>query len=224
MVAHTVTRSLRGGAACIALAGILIPVSTLLRGPFVDPRADPAAFSAWVTSAKYLLAGALFIGGILFQIFGVLELYRVLATGRAPRVALAGTLLTVLTDALMLIGLGVFCFTLPEVGRMYREGHREAISLATHIGAQFIVFQAVQAVVLAAATVLSAIAIARAPALPGWSGVAYGVSALLIAFCPPLPFLVELPATALFGLTYAAIARSMWRVCGRRDRSRSSSA
>lgn len=202
---------MRAGAACIGAAGILIPVSTLLRGPFVDPHLDAAGFSAWVTGRAYLPAGLLFIIGIVFQIFAVLSLYQLLARGRSPRLAFAGTILTLLTDALMLVGMGVFCFSLPEVGRLYREGHPDAFSMATTFRAEFIVFQALQALALTVGTVLCALAIGRTPGLPRWCGVAYGVSGILIAFSPPLPFLTELPATAIFGVTYFALALGVWR-------------
>lgn len=214
MLPHETTASVRAGAACVGAAGTLIPVSTLLRGPFVDPHLDAAAFSAWVTSRAYLPAGLLFIIGIVFQIFGVIGLYQLLARGRSPRLAFAGTILTLLTDALMLVGMGVFCFSLPEVGRLYREGHVAAFSMAITFRAEFIVFQALQALALTVGTVFCAIAIGRTPGLPRWCGVTYGTSGILIAFSPPLPFVTELPATALFGVTYFALVRGMWRSAG----------
>lgn len=214
MLPHETTGSTRAGAICVMAAGVLIPVATLLRGPFVDPHADAAAFSAWVTGRTYMAAALLFIVGILFQFFGAASLYLLLARGRSPRVAFAGTLFTLLTDALMLVGMGVFCFTLPEVGRLYRAGHHDAFSMAITFSVEFIAFQALQALTLTAGAVLTALAIGRTPGLPRWCGVTYGTSAILIAFSPPLPFLTELPATALFGTTCFALARHMWRANG----------
>jgi hypothetical protein len=205
------TISWRAGATCVGAAGVLIPAATLLRGPFVDPHTDPAAFAAWVTSETYLPAGILFILGIVFQMFGALGLYQLLARGRSPRVAVTGTILTFVTDALMLVAMGVFCFTLPEIGRMYRGGHSDVLAMATAFGASFIAFQLVQALTLTVGTVLTAIAISRSPGLPRWSGAAYAVSGLVIASSPPLPFLAELPATAIFGITYVTLARYVWR-------------
>jgi hypothetical protein len=163
---HETAGSTRGGAACIAVAGLLIPASTLLRGPFVDPHGDAAAFAAWVTGRTYTLAGKMFIVGIVFQILGVMALYPLLARGGSPRLAFVGTLLTLLTDALLLVVMGVFCFTLPEVGRMYREGRTEVLSMATAFGAPFTAFLVVQALALGVGTLLTAVAIWRSPEIP----------------------------------------------------------
>jgi hypothetical protein len=206
--------SWRAGATCIVAAGLLIPGATLFRGPFVDPHVDAAAFAAWVTSRAYMPAGMLFILGLLFHMFGVLGVYQLLARGRSPGLAFAGTILMLLTDALLLVVMGVFCFTLPEVGRMYREGHREVLSMATAFVTSFIVFQVVQALTLTVGSVLTAIAIGRSPGLPRWCGAAYAASGLVIAFSPPLPFVAELPATALYGIACIALARGMWHASG----------
>jgi hypothetical protein len=36
------------------------------------------------------------------------------------------------------------------------------------------------------------------------------VAGLILAFAPPLPYAAELPATVLYGVTYARIAWAMW--------------
>ncbi|HTL35647.1 MAG TPA: DUF4386 family protein [Kofleriaceae bacterium] len=213
------TISWRAGATCVGAAGVLIPAATLLRGPFVDPHADPAAFAAWVTSKTYMPAGILFIVGLFFQMFGVLGLYQLLARGRSPRLAVTGTILTFVTDALMLVAMGVFCFTLSEIGHLYRQGHSDVLAMATSFSSSFIAFQVVQALTLTVGTVLTAIAISRSPELPRWSAPAYAVSGLVIALSPPLPFLAELPATAIYGITYVALARCVWRASGTGARS-----
>jgi hypothetical protein len=107
--------------------------------------------------------------------------------------------------------MGVFCFALPEIGRLYLQGHREVLAMATAFGASFIAFQIVQAITLTVSTVFTAIAISRSPGCPRWSGAAYATSGIVIAFSPPLPFLAELPATAVYGITYVTLARCIWR-------------
>jgi hypothetical protein len=202
---------LRAGAAALLAAGLLIGTATLLRGPFVDPRTDAAAFAAWVTGARYVPAALLFVCGLLAQMFGVTTLYLFLARGRGPRLVFTGTLLTLLTDTLLLLMMGVFCFVFPTVGRMYREGHTEVIGVATAFGPPFLALLGLQALTFTGGTVTTAVAIARCGLVPRWCGWAYAIGGIVLAFAPPIPYDGEFPGAVLMAAAYARIALGIWR-------------
>jgi hypothetical protein len=214
MLPHERPTVLRVGAGAILAAGFLLAVSTLLRGPFVDPTSDGAAFVAWVTGPRYLPAVSVFLIAVFSQMVGVIALYRFLVRGKAPRLAFAGTLLTLATDGLVLVMIGVFFFAFPAVGRLYNEGHHEALAVVTSLGAPFLVLLALQALTFSVGTVMTSIAIARSGFLPRWCAPAYAVAGVILAFAPPVPYEVEIPGAVLYAITYAWIAKAMWTRIG----------
>ncbi len=159
----------------------------------------------------------LFISSLFTHGAGALALYLFLARGRAPRLAFWGALLTVTTDGLLLLMMGVFAFVFPTVGRLYTAGHAEALTIATSFGPAFVALLVTQALVFTAATGTTALAIARSGALPPWCGWAYALAGIIVAFAPPIPFEGEVPGIVLYSIVYARISVAMWRGAGTED-------
>ena len=66
----------RLGLLTFLLAALLAGVHIVLRGPFVDPTADPAGFVQMVTGANFTLAWLVMAAGFTLDIFGVLAACR----------------------------------------------------------------------------------------------------------------------------------------------------
>jgi hypothetical protein len=100
--------------------------------PQPDPETRMAAWSSFVTTDHYVLSH-LFgsILGLIFAIFGTFALGAYLAGGRAGRMGLVATVVTVFGTALFLPGMGVSTFSAPREGQAYLAGIEEFEKLPT---------------------------------------------------------------------------------------------
>lgn len=172
----------RAGLASLALAGLLVGVGILARGPagaVRNPDADPTGFVALVTATAFTVWMVTTVASVLLRLFGFLALYALLADTRVERTALAGLVLGTTGLVLFVHVLGVAHFAWPAVGRFYRAGGADAIRLAGFPGYSMAVFGG-SVVLLLVALVLFGIAMWRSGRLPR------GAVALFVLHVVPL--------------------------------------
>ncbi len=149
----------------------------------LDPVANPDGFARAVGSASYAVGSLMIVVGVALLIFGVFALLSYLATGPARRWALGATVLSVAGMALILPVFGVLAFAVPAAARAYLGGQRRALELIEALlGTPLVAWALVASVLFAAGMVLLGVAVWRSATLPRWAGVAYALSAPLIAF------------------------------------------
>jgi hypothetical protein len=202
---------IRLGGVAFLLSGLLIVIATILRGPFVDPSANPAGFAHWVTSPTFFPGAIFFLMSLVLQIFGIISLYAFLASGSLERLVLVGMILTIVTDALLIAVVGAFAFIFPTIGTLYLQGQQQVIEVAVTFGTSFMVVLLSQAILFSLAALVISVAVWRSGTLPKWSALTYALAGLILAFAPPLPFIPELIGTVLFTISVGGITWGIWQ-------------
>ncbi|MDQ3889729.1 MAG: hypothetical protein M3312_04150 [Actinomycetota bacterium] len=174
-------RAIAAGLAALAGYGLLTFLGTLSHQP--DYQTHFREYAGYVTTTSFLLSHLVAsIVGTTLAILGVIALSALVARP-APRLALAGLVLSVVGLAFILTVIGAAAFAQPAIGDAYLAGQKaaaERINDGVYGTATFaIALPGVLAYSLGA--ILLGIAIWRSPSLPPWAGVLYGASAPLIA-------------------------------------------
>jgi hypothetical protein len=122
------TAWIRAGLVALPVYGLVVGYATLKPQP--DPTSDPEAWALFVSSRSYLLEHlASGIAGAVLAIFGTFALGSLLATSRAGRAALWGTVLAVAGHILFLAPGTISTFGTPAIGAAYLNGNREVMAL-----------------------------------------------------------------------------------------------
>lgn len=131
------------GFASLAIAGLLISVGILIRGPggvARNPTSDPAGFVRLVTSTAFTVWMLTTVASVPLRMYGFLALYAYLADTDVERISLAALILSLTSMVLFAHVLGVPHFVWPEVGNLYQAGQEEVFQLAGFPGASRILF------------------------------------------------------------------------------------
>ena len=121
MTQRYVTNWIRAGLLALPVSALLTAWSTLEAQP--DQTGDPEAWARFVSSDSYLVGHLIgSTGGTILAIFGVFALGTYLATSRAGRLALAGMVVTVAGQALLLVPAVMSTFATPAIGQAYLAG------------------------------------------------------------------------------------------------------
>jgi hypothetical protein len=155
------------GVAALPLYGLLLANATLTPEP--DQTVDPEAWARFVTSGSYLAGhvSANIVGAALV-IFGTFALGVVLARGRAPRLGLAGMVVAVIGQILLMVPGAISTFATPAVGAAYLRGNEAVMALEFSPA-----FSAIVVVALLSAVVgnlVLGVAIWRSGSLPRGAG------------------------------------------------------
>ena len=119
---------IRTGLVALPLYGLLVGYATLTPQP--DQTTVPQEWARFVSSPSYLAVhiGANVLGAVVV-IFGTLALGALLASSRAPRLALGGTVLAVAGQILFMVPGTISTFATPPIAAAYLAGNEDAMTL-----------------------------------------------------------------------------------------------
>ncbi len=205
---------MNGAALTLTASSLALALFPFIR-PFFpfDPRSPTetlAAGSRAVTSAAWLVAHYLALGGFVLLLAVLPALYgRLASAGVEPRSRRA-LLLSGIGVALILPTLGVEIYALPAIGRLFRNGDASVASMVRQIylgGATLVMMLGL--LLLAIGALMLATAIARSDALPTWAGITFAVG--LTCWCPLFPPPVRIVDGLLIGIGGIGLAWGLAR-------------
>lgn len=175
---------IRLGILALPIQSILGIISISIRGPFIDPAANPSTF-AQAASSTFFPAAILGAIGVMLLSLSFLALYAYLSDGTSEQPAFWGMIFSLVGGWFTLPLIGVFSFALPTVGQLYLQGQTNVIEVA--------------------------VAFWRKGNLPKWVVILYVVSIPLFYFAPPAPFVVEFLGMILFFVAGSFVAYHVWQ-------------
>lgn len=194
---------MRMGALALGLSAGLLAVFPLVR-PFFRldvfaPDATLAGASSAITSAPWLIAHLLAMGGFILLLGAIPALYAYLAAeGDAPRLFRA-MVFSIAGIALVLPMLGVETYALPAIGRIYLDGRPDIAPIVTLIYRGLgTVVMLVGLLLLAVGALTFAIVIWTRRTLPRWAALMWAVG--LAAWLPLLPRPIRVVDGLLIGI------------------------
>ena len=197
-------RAARIGLWSLPLYAVLLGLSTVTHQP---PVADFDAYARYITTDIFLVShlGASIFGAGL-AILGAIAVTAFLARGRAARTAVAGLVLTTITNVFMSAAFGSATFVQPGIGRAHLRGVEgmAAINADTAYGPAFFATALTATFFLVVSAIVLGTAIARTSPRLRWHGVAYAV--LIAAFAVSGFALQPIQAYTGFALAVATAA------------------
>lgn len=124
---------MRAGVAAFGLAGIAWFVGYFLAGPFMDAMENPADFGTVFAATGFQAGMLLNMTAMILSFFGFFALYGYLTSTGNRRTALAGLVLTVTGNGLLLVAMGFPVAVLPELGGMYAAGKTGVMDIAMNV-------------------------------------------------------------------------------------------
>ena len=204
----------RFGILALPLSGLLTLVGLIGRYGVPNPRDDPKGAVQAAGSTAYFVSQVVGnVLGLTLLIFGVIALTAYLANTRVRALALAAMVLSIASIGLLLSGLGVTTYALPEISRAYLSGQQEALVIVEAIY-QGLVRELFVPVLLLYTTgfILFGVAIWRSGVLPKPAAISLGLHAPLVeAFFRAQLNWVSVVGALLFILGGGVIAFSVFR-------------
>ena len=168
-------RAARIGLWSLPLYGLLLGLSTITHQP---PVSDFDAYARYVTTDIFLVShlGASIFGAGL-AILGAVAVTAHLVRGRAARTAVAGLVLTTITNVFMAASFGSATFVQPGIGRAHLAGvpGMAAINADTAYGPAFFAVALTATFFLMVSAVVLGTAIGRTSPRLRWHGIAYAI-------------------------------------------------
>ena len=177
----TAHRAARAGLWALPGYGILLGLGTLTHQP---PVSDFDAYARYVTTGVFLashLVASIF--GAALAIIGVVAATVFLVRGRAAGTAVAGLVLTTVTNVFLAAAFGSAAFVQPGIGRAHLNGvpGMPALNDDTAYGPALFATALSATFVLIVAAIVVGTAIARTSRRLRWPGIAYAVLIPLFA-------------------------------------------
>ena len=197
-------RAARIGLWSLPLYGVLLGLSTLTHQPSVT---DFDAYARYVTTDVFLISHFVAsIGGAAAAILGAVAVTAFLVHGRAARTAVAGLVLTTVTNVFMAAAFGSATFVQPGIGRAHLAGvpGMPALNADTAYGPTFVATALTSTFFLAVSAAVLGTAIARTSPYLHRHGIAYAV--LIPAFALSGFFLQPIQPFTGFALALATAA------------------
>ena len=168
-------RLIRIGLFALPAYGLLIMVTTLRPQP--DQVSDPAGWASFVSSPSYLVGHVTGnVLGTILVIFGTFALGALLTASRAPRLALAGMVLSVTSYLLFTVPGVISTFATPAIGAAYLAGNQAVMEIEFSPIMTMIILGALLLAVIGNA--ILSVAIWRSGTLPRWAGVLWAAATL----------------------------------------------
>ncbi|MGY1619550.1 hypothetical protein ACI797_22635 [Geodermatophilus sp. SYSU D00691] len=197
-------RAARLGLFALPAYGVLLGLSTLTHQPSVD---DFDAYARYVTTDVFLVShlGASILGAAL-AVLGAVAVTAHLVRGRAARTAVAGLVLTTVSNVFLAATFGSAAFVQPGIGRAHLAGvpGMAELNADTAYGPAFVATALTATFSLMVSAVVLGTAVARTDARLRWPGVAYAVLVPLFALTGFV--LPSAQATTGFALALATAA------------------
>jgi hypothetical protein len=122
-------REIRFGLVALAVSGLLLALSTILRGP--ASLADPGSFIRDAGSSTYVLAWTFILVGGVLSLYGCFGLYRYLTYQAQSLIAFLAFVLRVMGISFFLPLAAFFAVSGPVIARLYQQGNQEVIAVVT---------------------------------------------------------------------------------------------
>ena len=170
------TAWIKTGLVALPVYGLVLGFTTLQPQP--DQVTDPGGWAQFVSSSSYLVEHiASSVVGAVLVIFGTLALGAFLARGRAPRLALWGTVLAVAGQILFMVPGTISTFATPAIGAAYLRGNREVMTI--EFSPVLTLITGVALLLTVAGNIILGLAIWRSVVLPRWAGLLWIIGTLL---------------------------------------------
>jgi hypothetical protein len=188
----TMQSQIRFGMISLLLAGILLMVNIMVRGPFSGPD-DPAALARVATAPLYVPVWIMAIASAIFYVIGYVGLFQYFEQHQQAGLGYWGMLLSTIGIILLVPLWGMLALTAPTIGEMYLAGNetgmqvfRAALDPQRPAG---IAMLAVSGIASLIGTILYCIGFWRIPTLPNWLIVPFFLHALLLIIPITTPWL-----------------------------------
>jgi hypothetical protein len=189
------------GLSALTLSGLLLALSTVLRGPV--SLSDPASFIRAAASPAYVSAWTFILVGGVLSLYGSFGLYSYLTYQSPSLIAFLAFVLRILGIALFLPLATFFAVNGPVIAELYQQGNQEVIAVVeanfTGIGLAVFALSGAGEII---GWVLFAVALWRDGRLPKWT-----VFLFLLAL--PLAVIPVTLATEFLGWVLLLISASM---------------
>jgi hypothetical protein len=167
---------IKTGLIALPVYGLILAFTT--RKPQPDQSVDPAGWARFVSSPSYLVEHlASSVVGAVLVIFGTLALGAFLSRGRAPRLALSGTILAITGQVLFMVPGTISTFATPAIGAAYLRGNREVMTI--EFSPLLTVITGVALLLAVAGTIILGLAIWRSGVLAKWAGLLWIIGTLV---------------------------------------------
>jgi len=208
-------RAARAGLWLLPVYAVLLALGNLTHQP---PISDFDAYARYVTTDIFLVShlGASIFGTAL-AILGTVAVTAFLIRGRAAATAVAGLILTTVTNVFMSAAFGSATFVQPGIGRAHLNGvaGMAAINADTAYGPALVITAFTATFFFMVSAVVLGTAIARTSSRLRWHGIAYAVLVPLFAVSGFLfQALQPVAGFALAAATAALALRLPWAVAG----------
>ena len=169
------TAWIKTGLVALPLYGLVLGFTT--RKPQPDQVTDPEGWAQFVSSASYLIEHiASSVVGAVLVILGTFALGAFLTRGRAPRLALWGTVLAVTGQTLFMVPGTISTFATPALGAAYLSGNREVMTI--EFSSVLTLITGVALLLTVAGNIILGLAISRSGVLAKWAGLLWTIGTL----------------------------------------------
>jgi hypothetical protein len=196
--------AVRTGLWALPVYGVLLGLSTVTHQP---PVSDFDAYARYISTDVFLAShlGASIFGAAL-AILGAMAVTAYLVRGPAARLAVAGLVLTIVTNVFMAAAFGSAAFVQPGIGRAHLHGvaGMPALNADTAYGPALVATALTSTALFIIAAIVLGTAIARTHRRLRWHGIAY--TAFLVLFAGPGFVFGVLQPIAGFALAAATAA------------------
>lgn len=204
-------REIRFGLTALVLSGLLLALSTILRGPV--SLADPGSFIQAAASPNYVPAWTMILVGGVLNLYGSFGLYRYLTYQTKSLIAFLAFVLRVAGIALFLPLATFFAVNGPVIAELYQQGNQAVIAVveANFAGLGLALF-GLSGVGEIIGWLLFAVALWRDGRLPKWAVVLFATALPLLAF--PITLATEFLGGVLLLISTGMMAWKGWQESG----------
>lgn len=175
------------------ISGVLALVALFLRRFVNLPVGDITEWANSVASKSYLIAQYLYILAYVVPFFGFWALYMYLAQRQKERMAFYGLMGVLFGTGLPLTTLGVLAYASPEIGRLYLQGDTHLPQIINEIAmGSSMVMGMPGAFLYVGGCILFSVAVWQSGTINKWTGIAFTIHSLLLAFGFGMPVLLVL--------------------------------
>jgi hypothetical protein len=187
-------KRIRWGMFSLFAAGLCITAGMLLRGAFLDPRADANAFAQSVTAGGFAPGNLLFVLASLLEIFGSIALYAVFANGLMDRIAFWAMIFTIAGIVFLVPFFGMSAFAMPTLGQLFIQGQSNVMQIADAAfnGLATYATLAITAVATMLGSLLFGFALWRTRLAPAWVAALFALHNPFLVVGPLIAFALEL--------------------------------
>ena len=205
-------REIRFGMSALILAGLLFPLSVLIRGPL---DRDPAVLMQAVLSPNFVPGVVIGLIGGVFSIYGhFFGLYRYLTLRDKSLLPFLAIVLSPLGLMMFVLPFVTFLVVnVPVIAELYQQGNQEVLVVfqATFTDPFSLGLLSFTSVTGLISTLLFAVAIWRDGRLPKWLAVVWALKNILLIISGPGFFATELLGTVLAFVCGCVLAWKGWQ-------------